>query len=493
MKKVLSIVLLLALLLSTTAAAATEPTITSKAAFVLDYDTGTILFAQNEDTLLVPASTTKLLTAYLVFEAMEAGQFTEDTLVPVSSHAREVSLDWELTNVPLKSDGRYTVRDLMSAMLVVSACGVCVSLAELVSGSEAAFVQKMNDTMAALGLDGSFTDCYGLSSQNQISARSLGLLSQALIERFPQVLGYTAQTAIQFDGVWYSCTNCLLPGSSAEYEGADGLKTGSTSAAGKCLVGTAKQNGRRIIAVLLGAAYSSVRATEMVALLDYGFALLEEGFILPSIPELPSAPTEPTIPTTPTVPDVPSASVSAEEAAWQLYELGLLRGQGTLPDGSPDLALRETLTRAESVVLLLRLLGQETAAFLSDASAPFIDVPDWAAPYVSHAWQQGLVKGISATEFSPDSDCDVRSYLTLCFRALGYVEGSDFIWEQAVSFAAMLGLHAADGLQPTTTLTRGIAAQLTYGMLFCWMADGSQTLGQSLGLVGSFIGAADAA
>lgn len=472
-RRICSIALIIVLLLScatVNGAAAPAPAITSAAAFVMDYDTGNVLFAHNDTALRVPASTTKLLTAYLVFEAIERGEITEDTIVPISEHARSVSVNWELTNVPLSTDGTYTVRALMEAMLVVSACGVCVALAELVSGSEAAFVQEMNNTMWELGLEGSFADSYGLSASNQISARSLGLLSQALIERFPQVLEYTKLTAIQFDGVWYSCTNCLLPGCSAEYEGADGLKTGSTSAAGKCLVGTAQRDGQRIIAVLLGAPDNYTRANEMVALLDHGFACLEEGFVLSPSPERPSVPETP--------PATPAPLPDAADAAQRLYALGLLKGQGTLPDGSPDLALAETLSRAESVVLLLRLLGQES--FTSDAVSPFVDVPGWAEPYITTAWEAGLVAGVSTDRFDPDADCDLRSYLTLLYRALGYVEGVDFRWAEALDFAATAGLGGTEGLRPTDTLTRGIAAQLTYAVLGCTLADGSQPLCQLL-------------
>ena len=290
MKRSLALLLALALLLSVSAAAA-PPAISSRGAVVLDYDTGAVLFSQNGDTLLTPASTTKLLTAYLVFQAIEEGLFTEDTVVPISDRAVSVASNWDLTNVPMEKGGTYTVHDLISAMLVVSACGVCVSLAELVSGSEEAFVRRMNDTMAELGLVGSFTDCYGLADDNQITPLSLALLSQMLIRRFPQVLDYTKQRAIKFGGHWYGCTNCLLPGCSAAYEGADGLKTGSTTAAGKCLVGTAQRDGKRVIVVLLGASNSNVRAQEMTALLDYGFA----AYAAVPVPQLPDRPLELTV------------------------------------------------------------------------------------------------------------------------------------------------------------------------------------------------------
>ena len=108
-------------------------------------------------------------------------------------------------------------------------------------------------------------------------------------------------------------------------------------------MGTAQRDGKRVIVVLLGASNSNVRAQEMTALLDYGFAQLASGQ-----PEQ-------------TPEGAASVTPDAEAAAWQLYELGLLKGQGTLPDGTPDLAREETLTRAEAVVLLLRLLAEDAA------------------------------------------------------------------------------------------------------------------------------------
>lgn len=493
MKRICSLVLAFALLLAVApgAAAAGMPEITSAAAFVMDCDSGSILFAKNETTLRAPASTAKLMTAYLVFDAIAAGRFTEQTMVPVSDEAYAVAGNWELTNVTMDPEKSYSVRDLMNAMLVVSACGVCVSLAELVSGSEAAFVRQMNNKLLELGLDGAFADSYGLSNENQLSAQSLALLSQALIQDYPQVLDYTSQTGIRFDGVWYSCTNCLLPGCSAEYEGADGLKTGSTSAAGKCLVGTAKQGGRRIIAVLMGASSSSVRASEMVSLLDYGFACLETGTFLPSEPTDPVAPELPTGPIDPELSDgdpvLPETVTDDADAAMRLYRLGLLKGNGTLADGSPDLALNNTLTRVQAVVLLLRLLGLEQEVFTSNADAPFTDVPSWAEPYLALAWERGLVAGVdpAATRFDPDAPCDVRSYLTFLLRALGYVERSDFYWDSALVYALQIGLSEARGLHSTGEIDRGIAARLAFGLLSCQMADGSQLLCDELVAAGS--------
>ena len=144
-------------------------------------------------------------------------------------------------------------------------------------------------------------------------------------------------------------------------------------------------------------------------------------------------------------------------------------------------------------MLLLRLLAQEESAFLSEAQSPFDDVPGWAEPYVAYAWQNGLVAGVDSEHCAPDDDCDVRSYLTLCYRALGYDEGVHFQWAQALDFAAPLGLAAAGGLSETQTLTRGIAAQLTYGALSCLMEGGEQTLAQFLGLVSGPELAGDAA
>lgn len=152
-------------------------------------------------------------------------------------------------------------------------------------------------------------------------------------------------------------------------------------------------------------------------------------------------------------------SITEEEAAWELYNLGLFKGTGTDSQGFPVFSLDTRPTRAQGVTMLVRLLGEESAALAGNWSYPFTDVPDWAAPYVGYAYANGLTNGRSSTKFDSSGLMSASDYLTFVLRALGYVTGTDFNYSSACSFAADVrltdGRYTADN---QAAFTRGDVA-----------------------------------
>ena len=241
--------------------------ISSQGACVLDVETGLILYGYREDTQRVPASMTKLIAVYVIFDAIKAGEISLDTAVKISKGVSELSVNWEYSNVPLDEGWSVTVRELLDVVLIWSACAATVALGEVLYGSEAALVARMNERVDSLGIDARFYDCYGVSANNRISPAGMAMLTRCLILEHPEILQITSKRSVTFRGTEYKNTNLLL----GDYSGADGVKTGYTDAAGFNFTGTAMRNGRRIVAVTMGSSSVS-RFLDARILLDYGFA-----------------------------------------------------------------------------------------------------------------------------------------------------------------------------------------------------------------------------
>ncbi len=262
----LSIVLLASL--SVPALAVGEPSVTASAAVVLDYDTGEFLYTKDADTMRVPASMTKIMTAYIIYRELAAGNITKDTEFYISDNARSISYDSSYpTAVPLYGS-TITVGELLGLIMVPSASACCIVAAENISGSEAEFVARMNQTADELGIDANYENCHG-ARVHYVTARSVALLISTFIREYPDILNYTSLTSVQYNGVTYSNTNKLL--STYYYEGADGFKTGTITASGYCLSATAVRNGRRVITVVMNSSSTVTRHTDSQKLLDYGF------------------------------------------------------------------------------------------------------------------------------------------------------------------------------------------------------------------------------
>ncbi len=252
------------------------PSITSKAAIVVDFDTGYTIYEKNADAPRAPASMTKIMSLYSFFSHMKEHGLTLDSGVTISKAAASLSVKAGLSNVPLSEGEVLSVDTLVRAACVVSANAAVLALGELIAGSESAFVSLMNTDAAALGLTARFTDPAGINNTNSITPRSMAQLCRRIIKDYPEILDYTSLKTFTFKGKTYSSTNKLLDGLDGSYPGTDGMKTGYISAAGYCLTATAEREGRRIIAVTMGSSSLDARTTDGYALLSYGFKNLEE-------------------------------------------------------------------------------------------------------------------------------------------------------------------------------------------------------------------------
>ncbi len=249
--------------------------VTSIGACVMDFESGEILYQKNGDTPYVPASMTKVMTLFLVFERLYDGRLTKETPVIISKNAAHLSVTGDAMNIPLTKGAAYTVEDLINAMALPSACASCTAIAEHIAGTEADFVKLMNLKAIELGLSAYFTDTSGLSNDNRITANSMAKLVKIFIEKYPDILNYTSKTSANIKGRTVYNTNSLLPGKSYYYKGADGFKTGTTSAAGCCLVATAERNGTRIITVTMRSTSGYARYSDTKAMLNEGFSKME--------------------------------------------------------------------------------------------------------------------------------------------------------------------------------------------------------------------------
>ena len=179
------------------------------------------------------------------------------------------------------------------------------------------------------------------------------------------------------------------------------------------------------------------------------------------------------------IPAALAATGEANQAARELYEMGLFQGTGTNADGTPNFALDRTMTRAEAVTMLVRLLGKEAEAKAGTWTTPFTDVAAWAVPYVGYAYENGLTKGVSATAFGGGDTVTATQYLTFVLRALGYDSGSDFRWDAAWELSDKLGFtsgqYAAGG-----DFLRGDAAIVSNNALAVKRKDSGTTLRETL-------------
>ena len=237
----------------------------ARSAILMDGLTGQVLFEQNPGSKMAPASFVKIMTLFLVYDAIRAGQLKMDEMVTVSEKA------WRIqgSKMFIKVGERVKVEDLIKGVAIASGNDACIALAEHLSGSEEAFVTKMNEKAKLLGLkDSQFRNSHGMPGEGQVTtAMDMATLSKRYIESHPESLAFHSTVEFEYNGIRQGNRNTLLQ----KNIGVDGLKTGHVEEAGYHLAATAKRDGQRMIAVVMGCDKMRKRGTEAQKLFEYGF------------------------------------------------------------------------------------------------------------------------------------------------------------------------------------------------------------------------------
>ena len=266
MKRLLALLALLCLL--AVPAQGEGVAVDAQSCVLMEKATGQVLYAENEHEQLEPASVTKIMTLLLVMEAIDSGTLSYDDLVTASAYACSMGG----SQIWLKENEQMSVRDMLKAVCVASANDCSVALGEHLAGSCEAFVDRMNERAAELGMnDTHFMNPTGLPAEGHVtSAYDIALMSRELILNHPDIREFTTiwMDTLRDGAFTLSNTNRLV----RYYEGTTGLKTGSTDAAGYCLSATAERDGMELIAVVLKSPTSTQRFESAKALLNYGFA-----------------------------------------------------------------------------------------------------------------------------------------------------------------------------------------------------------------------------
>lgn len=384
-------------------------TIDSPYAIVVDAKDGGPLYEKNADYLRPVASTTKIMSLYLVFEAIEKGQITMDTPITISRemHQHSVNPDW--SNVPLKEGNAYTVRELIEATCVVSGCGSIMALGDYIDGSVDGFVAHMNQKAQEMKLNATFADATGVSGNSKMSARSLAKLTYEFMKKYPEIVNFTSLTRTTIDGKTYSATNELLPGGDFDYLGADGIKTGTTTPAGKCLVGTAKRSETRIITVVLASSTYSKRYVDTVNLLDFGFN---------------------------TAPLYPLIFKDVANNTWYFSFVETAYNQG-LVNGTGDYSFEpETnVTRAMFVTVLGRIWESANGSVPNSGSSAFPDVKNdsWYQQYVDWANANDVVNGFEDGTFRPNETISREQMMRILYNYNTFINGEAEISTQVLN------------------------------------------------------------
>ncbi len=236
------------------------------AAYVVDARTGEVLHSRNADTRLHPASLTKMMTLYITFQAVEAGEISMDTMVRISQHAASEPP----SKLGLKAGQKIKLRYLVRAAAVKSANDAATAIGEALAGSEAAFARRMNRTAKALGMTRTtFKNAHGLTESGHMStARDMTILGRHVIYDYPQYYNLFSRKTADAGVRTVTHTNSRLL---SAYRGADGIKTGYTRAAGFNLVASAERGNERVIATVFGGRSTASRNAKVAELLDLGF------------------------------------------------------------------------------------------------------------------------------------------------------------------------------------------------------------------------------
>ena len=252
----------------------TAPQVEAHTYIVVDYRTDKVLAAKDATARVEPASLTKLMTAYIVFQELAAGKLKLDEQVTVSEHA------WrsEGSRTFIELGKPVSVQDLILGMIVQSGNDATIALAERIAGTEDTFAQMMNANAQRLGMTGShFDNSSGLPSpQHYTTARDLSLLANAMIREYPQYYKWFSVREFEHNGIKQQNRNGLLEKDPT----VDGLKTGHTDSAGYCLVTSALRDGMRLVSVVMGSTSMKARENASAALLNYGFTFYDTKLVV---------------------------------------------------------------------------------------------------------------------------------------------------------------------------------------------------------------------
>jgi len=288
MKKIILTLLTLSFMSPVSTIVAQDLNIPAKNVIAVEVNTGKILYEKNATEPVEIASITKLLTVYLVYEALENGTVTLSTPVDISDYPYKLTTNSEASNVPMEARN-YTVEELLEATLVSSANSAAIALAEKIAGSEKDFVDMMRAKLLEWGIqDATVVNTTGLNNEtlgeniypgskkddeNKLSAYDVAIVARNLLKKYPQVLEITKKPSSTFAGMTITSTNYMLEGMPAYRGGFDGLKTGTTKKAGESFVGTTVEKGMRVITVVLNAEHQDnnpyARFTATSSLMDY--------------------------------------------------------------------------------------------------------------------------------------------------------------------------------------------------------------------------------
>ena len=344
---------------------AVELPVEAKAALLMEKETGQVLFAKEEHQRLEPASVTKIMTLLLTMEAISRGELRYEDTVTVSKNAASMGG----SQVYLSEGEQITVEELLKAVCVSSGNDASVALAEHVSGVTELFVQQMNNRAKELGMvDTCFLNPTGLPAEGHVtSAYDIALMSRELILHHPDLRRFTTiwMDTIRGGEFGLSNTNKLI----RFYEGATGLKTGSTDAAGYCISATAERSGMELIAVVLGGETSQQRFEDAKTLLNYGFSTYALADVTPAERQI-----------------VPVKLGRAPSVEAVLEAGKLLVGKGQAGSLSQTVTLREDLVapveKGQTVGTLTVQCGDATLAELPLTAADTVERMTWGNLFV---------------------------------------------------------------------------------------------------------------
>jgi len=318
----LALLLLLFTLVPSASAAGEEISTQAAGAIVIDFQTRDVYFEKDADTPRPAASMSKIMSVYLVLQAIHNGQLSYNTPIPISAYAAGISNNRLYSGLEQFQAGESPTANTLLQMVLTASCNASmIALGEYVAGSEAKFTALMNRQAELWGVDAHFADCTGfLDAGNAVSPRAMADITCRALTDCPEILAYASLRSTEYNGKTYYSTNSLLRNGTVE--GIDGLKTGFTYGAGYCFTGTALRDGVRIVSVVMNTPSASTRMSESQKLLEYGFACREKLASTPSQPERPSesqppvSPTESQPPVQP--PDVNQSALLTMFPSWAL-------------------------------------------------------------------------------------------------------------------------------------------------------------------------------